>query len=201
MPVLPCAHRAQPSTLTVGASMSCELPAFHSKDHRACVRRALASLSTTALIFLQRGSANPAGRPPPSMAQSRAPRAADSASHISPSSCAGDKRGRMRQSYEAVVFGQCFLWSVVSLKKYVLNSAGMTFSVGTRFEKQNRFRDIGRGVVCGIDWSEDFSTGGEQKSVSFEESCRSRHVTRLWCSSTTTSFLQVLVNSTSWRLT
>ena len=55
----------------------------------------------------------------------------------------------------------------------------MTFSVGTRFEKQNRFRDVGRGVVSGIDWSEDISSGGEQKSVSFEESCRSRHVTRL----------------------
>ena len=52
-------------------------------------------------------------------------------------------------------------------------------SVGTRFEKQNRFRDIGRGVVSGIDWSEDLSTRGEQKSVSLEESCRSRHVTRL----------------------
>ena len=59
---------------------------------------------TTALMFLQRGRANPAGRPPSSVAWSRAPRAADSASRIFPLSFDGDKRGRKRQFYEAVVF-------------------------------------------------------------------------------------------------
>ena len=38
------------------------------------------------------------------MAWSRALRAADSASRISPLSFEGDKRGRMRQFYEAVAF-------------------------------------------------------------------------------------------------
>ena len=59
---------------------------------------------------------NPAGRPLSSMAWSRALRAADSASRISPLSFDGDKRGRMRQFYEAVAFAQKFLWSDVSLR-------------------------------------------------------------------------------------
>ena len=90
-------------------------PRSQSKVHPTCVFRALASLSTTALIFLQHGGANLAGRPPSSMAWSRAPRAADSASRISMLSFRGDKRGRMRQSHEAVAVDQNRLWSV-SLK-------------------------------------------------------------------------------------
>ena len=50
------------------------------------------------------------------MARSRALRAADSASRISPVSVDGDKRGRMRQFYEAVAFDQKFLWSDASLR-------------------------------------------------------------------------------------
>ena len=50
------------------------------------------------------------------MAWSRALRAADSASRTSPLSFDGDKRGRMRQFYEAVAFDQKFLWSDVSLR-------------------------------------------------------------------------------------
>ena len=68
------------------------------------------------MIFLQHGGVNLAGRPASSMAWSRAPRAADSASRISPVSFDGDKRGRMRQFYEAVAFDQKFLWLVASLQ-------------------------------------------------------------------------------------
>ena len=50
------------------------------------------------------------------MAWSRALRAADSASRISPFSFDGDKRGRMRQFHEAVAFDQKFLWSDASLR-------------------------------------------------------------------------------------
>ena len=50
--------------------------AFQSKVKSSRVRRALASLSMTAIMFFQRGGANPAGRPPSSMAWSRALRAA-----------------------------------------------------------------------------------------------------------------------------
>ena len=65
---------------------------FHSRSQHAmwssprsrASRRALPSLSTTAMMFLRRGSANPAGRRLSSMAWSRALRAADSASRISP---------------------------------------------------------------------------------------------------------------------
>ena len=49
------------------------------------------------------------------MAWSRALRAGP-ASRISPFSYDGDKRGRMRQFYEAVAFDQKFLWSDVSLR-------------------------------------------------------------------------------------
>ena len=122
-----------------------ELPAFQSKVPRACVRRALASLSTTALIFLQRGGANPAGRPSSSIAWSRALRAADSASRISSLSFDGDKQGRMRQSCEAVVF-EVFMVSCIPQKSG--SSTQHDFSVGTWFEIQNRFRDIGGSVIC-----------------------------------------------------
>ena len=53
-------------------------PRSRARFNRACVRRALASLSMAAMLFLQRGGTNPAGRPPSSMAWSRALRAADS---------------------------------------------------------------------------------------------------------------------------
>ena len=76
--VVPCVQRAQPSTLTP----------------RSCVRRALAPLSTAAMLFLHRGGMNPAGRPLSFMAWSRA----------SPSSFDGDKHGRMRQFCGAVAF-------------------------------------------------------------------------------------------------
>ena len=89
--------------------MTCGAPRVPEQGfHRACVRRALASLSTMAMMFLQREGANPAGRPLSSMAWSRALCAADSWSRISPLSFDGDKRGRMRQFYEAVVFDRKF---------------------------------------------------------------------------------------------
>ena len=91
-------------------------PRSGARFNRACVRRALASLSTTAMLFLQHGGVNPAGRPLSSMALSGALRAADSASRISPSSFDGDKRGRMRQFCDAVAFDQKFLWSDASLR-------------------------------------------------------------------------------------
>ena len=91
-------------------------PRSRARFNRACVRRALASLSTTATLFLQDGGVNPAGRPHSSMAWSRAQRAADSASRISPSSFDGDKRGRMRQFSEEMAFDQKFLWSDASLR-------------------------------------------------------------------------------------
>ena len=140
-------------------------PRSRARFNRACVRRALASLSTTALIFLQRGGANPAGKPPTSMAWCRASRAADSASRIPPLSFDGDKRGRMRQFHEAVV--SCIPQKVCPQLSW------HDFSVRTRFEKSKS--------VPVIDWSEDLTTGGERESASFDASCRSRHVTRSWC--------------------
>ena len=91
-------------------------PRSRARSNRACVRQALASLSTMAMMFLQRGGANPASRPLSSMAWSSALRAADSANRTSPLSFDGDKRGRMRQFYEAVVFDQKFSWSAASLR-------------------------------------------------------------------------------------
>ena len=84
-------------------------PRSRARFNRACVRRALASLSTTAMMFLQRGGANPAGRPHSSMAWSRALRAADSASRISTLSFDGDKRGRKWQFCEAAAFSDVSL--------------------------------------------------------------------------------------------
>ena len=91
-------------------------PCSRARSNQACVRRALASLPTMAMLFLQRGGVNPAGRPLSPMAWSRALRPADSASRISPSSFDGDKRGRMRQFYEAVAFDHKFLWADVTLR-------------------------------------------------------------------------------------
>ena len=88
-------------------------PRSRARVHRACVRRTLASLSTTAMIFLLHGGVNPAGRPASSMAWSRALLATDSASRISPLRLDGDS---MRQFYEAVAFDQKFLWSDASLR-------------------------------------------------------------------------------------
>ena len=112
LPVVPAAFHSHTRIQHAMWSSSCSRARFN----RAHVRRALASLSTTAMMFLQRGGANPAGRPLSSMAWSRALRAADSASRISPLSFDGDKRGRMRQFCEAVAFDQKFLWSDVSLR-------------------------------------------------------------------------------------
>ena len=89
-------------TRTPGASMRCGAPRVPGRFKGACACRTLASLSTTAMIFLQHGGVNLAGRPASSMAWSRALRAADSASRISPLSFDGDERGRLRQFYEAV---------------------------------------------------------------------------------------------------
>ena len=75
---------AQPPTLTLGASIPCGAPRVPERFDRACARETLASLSTTAMLFLQHGGVNLAGRPPSSMAWSRALRAADSASRIPP---------------------------------------------------------------------------------------------------------------------
>ena len=90
-------------------------PRSRARFNRACVRRALASLSTTAMMFLQQ-EVRILQADHSSMAWSRALRAADSASRISPFSFDGDKRGRMRQFYESVVFFLKFLWSDTSLR-------------------------------------------------------------------------------------
>ena len=91
-------------------------PRSRARRNRACVRQALASLSTTAMLFLQHGGVNPAGRPLSLMTSSRASRAADSASRISPLSFDGDKRSRMRQFFEAAASDQKFLWSDAPLR-------------------------------------------------------------------------------------
>ena len=102
MPVGSYAHGARPSTLTLGASMRCGALPVPERFDTASACRTLASLSTTAMKILQHGGVNLAGRPASSMAWSRALRAADSASFISPLSFDGDKRCRIRQFYEAV---------------------------------------------------------------------------------------------------
>ena len=86
-------------------------PAFQSK-----VQSSLCPSCSGVVINDGDGGVNPAGRPLSSMAWSRALRAADSASRISPLSFDGDKRGRMRQFYEAVASDQKFLWSDASLR-------------------------------------------------------------------------------------
>ena len=53
--------------------------------------------------------------------------AADPASRISSLSFDGDTRGRMRQFYQAVAFGQMFLWSDVSLRLLADPRAGSEF--------------------------------------------------------------------------
>ena len=82
--------------------MPCGAPRVPGRFNGACACRTLASLSTTAMISLQHGGVNPAGRRASSMAWSRALRAAVFASRISPLSFDGDKRCRIRQFYEAV---------------------------------------------------------------------------------------------------
>ena len=115
LPVVPCAQRAQPSTLTLGARMPCgarRVPEQGSIEPvsvelwRRYQRRRCCSSSMEVRIL----QADPS-----SMAWSRALRAADSASRISPLSLT-DKCGRMRQFYEAVAFDQKFLWSGASLR-------------------------------------------------------------------------------------
>ena len=59
------------------------------------------------MLFLQHGGANPAGRPSRRL-RGRALRAADSASRISALSFDGDKRGRRRQFYDAVMINDYF---------------------------------------------------------------------------------------------
>ena len=76
------------------------VPRSRARFNRVCPRRALASLSSTAMLFLQRGALC----------------ATDSASRISPLCFDGDERGRVRQFYEAVAFDQKFLWSDASLR-------------------------------------------------------------------------------------
>ena len=125
LPVVPCAHRAQPSTLTLRASMPCgALRVPGQGSSRMCP-------STSGVVInngddiLQHGCANPAGRPPSSMAWSRALRATDLASRISPLSFDGDKRGRMRQFYDAVVLNQRVFFGQWYPSKSM--SAGMIF--------------------------------------------------------------------------
>ena len=110
------AHRAAFHSHPRSQNAMWSSPRSRARFNRACVRRALASLSTTAMLFLQRGGMNPSGRPLSPMAWSRALHASGSASRISPLSFDGDKRGRRRQFYEAVAFDQKFLWSDVSLR-------------------------------------------------------------------------------------
>ena len=107
MPVLPCAHPAQHSTLSVEARLN-----------RACP-------SSSGVVISDGVDVPPAWRCESCrqttlvdgvVPRSRAPRAADSASRISPLSFDGNKRGRMRQFYEAVAYDQKFLWSNVSLR-------------------------------------------------------------------------------------
>ena len=75
LPVVPCAQRAQPSALTLGASMPCGAPHVPEQGSvEACVRRALASLSATAMLVLQHGGVNPPGRPLSSMVVPRSAR-------------------------------------------------------------------------------------------------------------------------------
>ena len=126
MPVGSYAHGARPSTLTLGASM----PRVPERFDRACACRALPSLSTTAMTFLQHGGVNLAGRPASSMAWSRALRAADSASRISPLSFDGDKRCRIRQFYEAVASDRSsFFFSCVSPSAGESHNSGDTFNI------------------------------------------------------------------------
>ena len=93
-------------------------PRSRARFNPACVRRALASLSTTAMLFFQHGCESCRqttlvdGVVPRSARRGLGePRSADSASRISPLSFEGDKRG-----HEAVAFDQKFLWSDASLR-------------------------------------------------------------------------------------
>ena len=63
----------------------------------------------------------------------------------------------MRQFDETVVLTERCLWSAVFLKKVCPQLCWHDFSVGTRVEKQNRFRDIGGGVISVIDWALEVS--------------------------------------------
>ena len=70
--VVPCARSASSLPLSPRSHHAMwSSPRFN----RGCVRRALASFSTTVVLFLQRVGVNLAGRPLPSMAWSRALRA------------------------------------------------------------------------------------------------------------------------------
>ena len=81
LPVVPCAQRAQLPLSPWKPARHVELPRV---PEQGSIEPVSASLSTTAMLFLQHGGVNLAGRPLSSMAWSRALRAADSASHISP---------------------------------------------------------------------------------------------------------------------
>ena len=117
LPVVPCAQRAAfHSHARSLHAMWCH-PRSRARFNRACVRRALAPLSTTAMMFFQRGGANLARLPLSSMEWSRALRGVGSASRISPLSFDVDPRGRMRQFHEALAFDQKFFSrSAVSLR-------------------------------------------------------------------------------------
>ena len=171
---------------------------MRARFNRVSVRRALASFPTTAMLAWRCESCRQT-----TLVGGLVPRSARRG-FGAPLSFDGDKRGRMRQFYEAVILDQNFLWSDVSLKKFVLNLAGMTFQLEQ--DLKNKIGSVILEEIAVIYWSENPSTGREQKSASVDKSCRSRHVTRLWCSSTTTSCgverhscPTRTVNSTSWR--
>ena len=87
-------------------------PRSRARFNRACVRRALASLSTTAMCESCRQTTLVDGVVPHLCRQPRI----SAMACISPLSFDGDKRGRMRQFYEAVAFDQKFSWSDASLR-------------------------------------------------------------------------------------
>ena len=108
-------------------------PRSRAKFNRACACRTLASLSTMAMMFLQHGGVNPARRPASSMAWSRALRAADSASRISPSSLTATSAAAFVSSTKAVAFDQKSLMiSCVSPSAGRSHNGGDTISIFVR---------------------------------------------------------------------
>ena len=91
-------------------------PRSRARFNRACVRRALPSLSTTAMMFLKRGGANLAGRPLLSMAWSCALHCGFGEPHFSVKPSTATSVGACGSSANPWPFDQKFLWSDVSLR-------------------------------------------------------------------------------------
>ena len=83
---------------------------------RACAHLTPASLSTTAMLFLQHGVVNLAGRPPSSMVWSRALRAADPASRMPPNKTLMAASAAARISSTKQWLLKKSLWPDVSLR-------------------------------------------------------------------------------------